>query len=39
MKIYDQESGRSTVKGRDRQTATEIADVLKKRFREEGWID
>ena len=39
MKIYGQESGRSTVKGRDRQTATEIADVLKKRFREEGWID
>ena len=39
MKIYDQESGRSTVKGRDRQIATEIADVLKKRFREEGWID
>jgi hypothetical protein len=39
MKIYGQESGRSTVKGRDRQTAKEIADVLKKRFQEEGWID
>ena len=39
MKVYDQESGRSTVKGRAKQTAKEIADVLKKRFKEEGWID
>jgi hypothetical protein len=39
MKIYGQESGRSTIKGRERQTATEIADVLKKRFQEQGWID
>jgi hypothetical protein len=39
MKVYDQESGRSTVKGRVKQTAKEIADVLKKRFKEEGWID
>ncbi len=39
MKIYGQESGRSTVKGRAKQTANEIADVLKKRFQEQGWID
>jgi len=39
MKIYGEESGRSTVKGRAKQTATEIADVLKKRFQEQGWID
>ena len=39
MKIYGQESGSSTVKGRAKQTAKEIADVLKKRFQEQGWID
>ncbi len=38
MKIYGEESGSSTVKGRARQTAKEIADVLKKRFQEQGWI-
>jgi len=39
MKIYGQESGRSTVEGRAKQTAKEIADVLKKRFQEQGWIN
>ena len=39
MKIYGEESGKSTIKGREEQTAKEIADVLKKRFQEEGWID
>ena len=39
MKIYGEESGRSTVEGRAKQTATEIAGVLKKRFQEQGWID
>jgi hypothetical protein len=39
MKIYGEESGKSTVKGRAAQTAKEIADVLKKRFQEQGWID
>jgi len=39
MKIYGEESGKSTVKGRADQTAKEIADVLKKRFQEQGWID
>jgi hypothetical protein len=39
MKIYGQESGRSTVEGRAKQIAKEIADVLKKRFQEQGWIN
>jgi hypothetical protein len=39
MKIYGEESGSSTVKGRAKQTAKEIADVLKKRFQEQRWID
>jgi len=39
MKIYGEESGKSTIKGREEQTAKEIADVLKKRFQEQGWID
>jgi hypothetical protein len=38
MKIYGEESGSSTVKGRAKQTAKEISDVLKKRFQEQGWI-
>jgi hypothetical protein len=39
MKVYDEDSGKSTVKGRSTQTVKEIADVLKKRFQEQGWID
>ena len=39
LKVYGEESGKSTVKGRAAQTAKEIADVLKKRFQEQGWID
>jgi hypothetical protein len=39
MKIYEEKSGKSTVKGRAKQTAEEIAVVLKKRFEEQGWID
>ena len=39
MKIYGEESGRSTVKGRAKQTAKEIADAIKERFQEQGWID
>jgi hypothetical protein len=38
MKVYGEASGRSTVEGRAKQTAKEIADVLKKRFKEQGWI-
>ena len=39
LKIYEEKSGKSTIKGREEQTAKEIADVLKKRFQEQGWID
>jgi hypothetical protein len=38
LKIYGEESGKSTVEGRADQTAKEIADVLKQRFQEQGWI-
>jgi hypothetical protein len=37
--VYGEESGKSTVEGRAKQTAKEIADVLKKRFKQEGWIN
>lgn len=39
LKIYGQASGKSTVEGRAEQTAKEIADVLEKRFQEQGWIN
>jgi len=39
MKVYGEESGSSKVEGRAKQTAKEIADVLKKRFEEQGWIN
>ena len=39
MKVYGEESGSSKVEGRAKQTAKEIADVLKKRFQEQGWIN
>lgn len=38
VKIYGEESGSAKVEGRAKQTAKEIADVLKGRFEEEGWI-
>ncbi len=38
MKVYDEKSGRAKVEGRAKQTAQEIADLLKKRFQEQGWI-
>jgi hypothetical protein len=38
MKAYGEETGRSGIGGRAKQTATEIAEVLKKRFQQEGWI-
>ncbi len=37
-KIYGEESGKSKIEGRADQTAKEIADVLRKRFQEQGWI-
>ena len=39
LKIYEEESGKSKVTGRAEQTAKEIAEILKKRFQEQGWID
>ena len=39
MKVYGEESGSSRVEGRAEQTAKEIADVLKKRFAQQGWIN
>ena len=38
MKVYGEVSGRSTLDGRAKDTAKEIASVLKKRFQEQGWI-
>jgi hypothetical protein len=38
MHLYGEESGSSTVEGRAKAIAKEIADVLKKRFQEQGWI-
>jgi hypothetical protein len=39
MKVYGEESGRSTVEGRAKQISQEIGDVLKKRFQQQGWIN
>lgn len=39
MRIHGEETGSNTIEGRASQTAREIADVLKKRFQEEGWIE
>jgi hypothetical protein len=38
MKVYGEKSGSSTVEGRAKQIAKGIADALKKRFQEQGWI-
>ena len=38
MKVYGEMSGSSKIEGRAKQSADEIADVLKKRFKEQGWI-
>jgi hypothetical protein len=38
MKVYGEESGKSTIEGRADQAAKEIAGVLKQRFQEQGWI-
>jgi hypothetical protein len=39
MKVYGEKSGSSKVEGRAKQTAKEIADVLRKRFEQQGWIN
>lgn len=38
MKVYGEASGKSTVEGRAEKTAKEIADVLKERFKHQGWL-
>jgi hypothetical protein len=38
-KVYGEASGKDTIEGRAKATAKEIADVLKKRFQEHGWIN
>jgi hypothetical protein len=38
MHVYGEASGGSTIEGRAKATAKEIADVLKKRFQDQGWI-
>ena len=38
MKIYGEASGSSKLEGRAKATASEIADVLKTRFEQQGWI-
>jgi hypothetical protein len=38
IKVYGEASGSSKVEGRAKQTAKEIADVLKQRFQQQGWI-
>ncbi|MCX6928272.1 MAG: DUF4410 domain-containing protein [Verrucomicrobia bacterium] len=38
-KAYGEASGSSTVEGRAKSTAKEIADTLKIRFQEQGWIN
>jgi hypothetical protein len=37
--IYGEKSGKSTLEGRAKQTAKKIADVLKQRFEEQGWVE
>ncbi|MEW6440100.1 MAG: DUF4410 domain-containing protein [bacterium] len=39
MKVYGEVSGSSKVEGRARATGKEIADQLRKRFEQEGWIE
>jgi hypothetical protein len=38
-KVYGEASGSSEVTGRAKSTAKEIADVLKQRFQQQGWIN
>ncbi|KKO19351.1 MAG: hypothetical protein BROFUL_01950, partial [Candidatus Brocadia fulgida] len=39
MKVYGEASGKAKIGGRAKQVAKEIADHLKTRFKEQGWID
>jgi len=39
LKVYDEESGKSTIEGRAKAVAKEIAEQLKPRFEQQGWIE
>lgn len=39
IKAHGEKTGSSEIEGRAKDTAKEIADVLKMRFQEQGWID
>jgi hypothetical protein len=39
MKVYGEASGSSKIEGRAKKSAEEIADVLKRRFKDQGWIE
>ena len=39
MQVYGEASGNDEVSGRAKATAKQIADVLKKRFTDQGWIN
>jgi hypothetical protein len=39
VKVHGEVSGSNKIEGRAKATAKEIADVLKKRFEQEGWIE
>jgi len=39
IKAHEEKTGSAKIEGRAEDTAKEIADVLKKRFQEQGWID
>ena len=39
IKLHEHKTGSDTMEGRVKDTAKEIADVLKKRFQEQGWIE
>lgn len=39
MKVYGEKSGKAKIEGRAQQVAKEIADQLRIRFKEQGWID
>lgn len=38
VKVHEQRSGGATLEGRAKDTAKKIADALKKRFQEQGWV-
>jgi hypothetical protein len=38
MKVYGEESGSSTIEGRAKDMAKEIANKLQVKFKEQGWI-